>query len=187
MKNLLRISLVVVGLVSIACDPYDDVSGGTPNVVAAGAANVIDGVDAVEGTGASNVWTVAGVPCGGITDAANVVQNPNQFDNSYFYVTFDRQIDGALVQSSVTDCTPATGSTLTITPAPSGGNIWYTCYTPSSGTSAEGGSIVVYQAPPGGSEGWADFTYLPSATYHIAGTVAGQTIDVTVTPGAGCT
>lgn len=185
MKNFKWMSLVVLALVAVACDPYEDVASGTPNIVGAGAANVVDGVDAVEGTAAGDAWTVAGVPCGNVTDSHDVVLNPGAFDNSYFYVTLDRQIDGGLVQTSVTDCTPVAGS-IAVTPAPAAGNAWYACYTPSSGSPNQGGSIMVYQAAAGGSEGWADFTYLPSATYQITGTVAGRAINVTVTPGTGC-
>ena len=89
MKNIKLLSLVVLALGVVACDPYDDTKGGTPNVVGAGAANAIDGVDAVEGTVSGEAWTVAGVTCGGVLDADDVVVNPGAFDNSYFYVTLE--------------------------------------------------------------------------------------------------
>jgi hypothetical protein len=183
MRNFHLLTLVAVALLAVACDPYDDVKGGTPNVVGVGAANTLDGMDAVEGTAAAAGWTVAGATCGGVTDADDNVVNAGAFDQSYFYITLDRQIDGALVQTSVTDCTPVAG-TLTIDPAPAAGNSWYTCYSPASPSPDQGGSIVVYQAAAGGSDGWHDFEYLPAATYTIVGTVAGQSINVTVTPDA---
>jgi hypothetical protein len=183
MKNIKLLSLVVLALGAVACDPYDDEEGGTPNIVTAGAANIPDGVDAVVGAAAGDAWTVADVPCGGVVDDDDVVQNPGAFDNSYFYVTFDRQIDGSLVQTGVDDCTPVAGS-LTITPAPASGLSWYTCYSPSSGSPNEGGSIVIYQAAEGGSSGWGEFEYLPQATYTVVGEVAGRAINLTVTPDA---
>lgn len=189
MRNFHLLTLVAVALLAVACDPYDDVKGGTPNVIGAGAANTFDGLDPVEAVQAATGWTVAGVGCGGAVDphgpgaADDEVLNPGLLDLSYFYITLDRQIDGALVQTSVTDCTPVAGS-LTISPAPAAGSSWYTCYSPASPSPDQGGSIVVYQGAAGGSDGWHDFEYLPPQTYTVVGTVAGQSINVTVTPDA---
>lgn len=181
MRTSHLLSLAAVALLAVACDPYDDVKGGTPNVVGVGAANTIDGMEPVEGTAAATGWTVAGATCGSVEDDDHAIVNPGALDQSYFYITLDRQIDGALVQSALDNCTPVAG-TLTVTPAPAAGNAWYTCYSPASPSPDQGGSIVVYQAAEGGSTGWADFEYLPAATYAITGTVAGQAINVTVTP-----
>jgi hypothetical protein len=181
MKTIRLLSLVLLAAASVACDPYDDVKTGTPEIITVIAANSIDGVDPVLGTSGDAGWTVTGATCGGVLDDADAVVNPGAFDQSYFVIVFDRQVDGALIQSDPVDCTPAPTS-VTITPAPATGNAWYTCYNPSAGTGDWGGSIVVYQAAEGGSNGWGDFEYLPSDTYTITGNVAGRQIDVTVAP-----
>ena len=99
-------------------------------------------------------------------------------DQKEIFITFDRQVDGALVQASPTDCTPAAGW-LTVTPAAPAGFAWYSCYSPSSPKASEGGSVVVYQAADTGSEGWSNAEFVDGTVgLHSAGTVAGRAIDV---------
>lgn len=181
MKNLKWMSLALVAVFAVACDPYEDEKTGTPNIVTVMATNPIEGLDAVLGTASGEAWTVANVPCGAV--------EAGQLDNSLFFIVLDRQVDGALVQVDTADCTPAPAS-LTITPAAPAGRTWYTCYSPASATPDSGGSIVVFQGAEGGLDAWSDaaldplWLYLPAATYDINGSVAGRTIDVTITPDA---
>lgn len=181
MKNLKWLSLALVAVFAAACDPYDDEKTGTPSIVTVIASNPYELLDPVLGTASGEAWTVADVPCGTIA--------AGELDNSVFFIVLDRQVDGALVQAALTDCTPAPAS-LTITPAAAAGNAWYTCYSPASATPDSGGSIVVFQGAEGGLDGWTDsaheplWLYLPAATYEINGTIAGRLIDVTITPDA---
>lgn len=194
MKTINWMSLIAVAALAVACDPYTDAKKGTPNIAAVTAANTADGATAVVGAPAGAAWTVTGNSCGTLqVSATSPILNPGQFDVTAFFITFDRQIDGGLVQTSLTDCTP-TGGWLTVTPAAPAGFTWYSCYTPSSPQSREGGSVVVYQAPAAvpasagppaveavlASSGWGDAVYIDNAPIHITGTVAGRVIDVNV-------
>jgi hypothetical protein len=180
MKNTKWLSLVAVAALAVACDPYSDAKKGSPQVVAVTAANLADGVDAIPATEASGAWSVAGATCGSVTDENDAVVNDGQFDLKTVFITFDRQVDGALVQTSLTDCAPAAGW-LTVTPVAPAGSAWYSCYSPSSPSAAEGGSVVVYLGPAAGSGGWEDAEFISgSAPVHITGTVGGRAIDVTM-------
>ncbi|WP_242338337.1 MULTISPECIES: hypothetical protein [Anaeromyxobacter] len=179
MKNTKWLSLVAVAALAVACDPYSDAKKGSPQIVAVTAANLAGGADAVSADRTGEAWSSAGT-CGGILDKDKAVVNPGQFDATTIFVTFDRQVDGGLVQTSLTDCTPAAGW-LTVTPAAPAGSAWYSCYSPSSPSAAEGGSVVVYLGPAAGSDGWGDAEFIDgSAPVHITGTVAGRAIDVTL-------
>jgi hypothetical protein len=179
MKTINWLSLVVLAALAVGCDPYTSAQGGTPNIVAVTGADFIDGATAIEATEASGVWTFGGtaaLTCGDTT----IGNTAGFFDQKEIFITFDRQVSGALVQTSPTDCTPAAGW-LTVTPAaPNGaGFVWYSCYSPSSPKASEGGSVVVYLAADTGSSGWANAEFVAGTVgLHITGTVAGRAIDV---------
>jgi hypothetical protein len=187
----------------VACDPYDDVRGGTPQIASVTAADV-GGGRGVPGTrdATTGAWTVD-MNCANLCEVYNDKTTPD--DNDLFgseytdlteiivWVTFDRQINGNAVQTALDDCTPA-GGWLTAEPAAPSGESWFSCYAPSSAQPTEGGSAVLFTAatPAAGAHvtNWGDnFTAPPAGQMRFTGNVAGRDIDVTVnridpTPGS---
>lgn len=195
MKKINWLFLVVLASVAAGCDPYDDVTtGGTPVLLSATAADTTNGVaySAVASGGTVTIditcEAVADNLCAGIdpTDPdADELSDLTDLSDISVFITFDRQVDGGLVQATLTDCTPKDGW-LSVTPTAAAGEGWYSCYTPSSPTEVEGGSVVVFAAdvPAAGAtvDGWSDAVALPAAPQPITitGTVAGQAVNVTL-------
>jgi hypothetical protein len=171
-----RASIVLGALLALgvaACDPYEDEKGGTPTVV---------GVTLTEGHVPSNAeppaagaaWSVTGED-----SAQNVV-----------FVAANKSLDGASIQTSPADCTPAGGWLTATGPAitcEAGTPTWYTCYQPASPTPEQGGSIAIFQScdPISTDGGWFDVAELaPSSTYTFTGTVqdrGGNPLEINVT------
>jgi hypothetical protein len=200
MKNIKWLSLVVLALGAVACDPYDDAKSGTPNLLSVTAADFGGGAgfsttgdtDSVSADGTATL----DITCADICEAFHVdpadgadSDDPSDFTDLTelaIFVTFDRQFDGDAVQSTLSNCSP-TGGWLTVTPTAAAGEGWYSCYSPSSGSPDEGGSVVVFNggAPVGEDStiaGWDEFEPLAAAPAPIVltGTVAGRTLNVTV-------
>jgi hypothetical protein len=170
------LSIPALALALTACDPYEDENRDPPRILHAFTSNA---VGATEGTEAGGAWTIAGVPGG------CAVPDDNQ---PVVWVTFNKLLNGATIQTDPTSCVPA-GNWLAVTPAAGAGNAWYTCYSPGSPTESDGGSVVIYQGPAAGSDGWADAVALPAGTYTFAGTVQDKQgnaapINVTMTSAA---
>ncbi len=106
---------------------------------------------------------------------------PTVFARNVFAIQFNKPMDGASIQASPTDCTPAAGG-LTVAPAAIAPEAWYTCYYPSSVVTGTGAAVYVVRT--------ADQTKLTIATldavtdYTITGSVRdqqGQSLAVNVT------
>jgi hypothetical protein len=121
-------------------------------------------------------------------------------DASVIYVKMNKLLDGASIQATPQSCAPANGwITATKNGADDTAN-WFSCYSPSTATEAEGSSIVLYRGVdvstgPSG-DGW--FVQSDSASksevnaYTVAGTVQDKqgnpvaiNIAYTVDPDAG--
>ena len=176
-----RASIVLGALLALgisACDPYEDENGGAPAIIGV---TLSEGSTATEVTqaDATGAWAISGED-----SAQNVL-----------FVLTNTLLDGASIQTSPSDCTPA-GNWLTVTgPAltcETGTPAWYTCYVPSSPQPGQGGSIAVFQSceAPSLDGGWFDIGELaPSSTYRFTGEVRGGNgaalpIDVTVNTAA---
>ena len=146
MKNIKWMSLALVAVFAVACDPYDDAKGGTPQVRSIFASSQGDLVEATPAATAG-AWIIedAGSFCRAATTGTNPLPEVVTATQPLIFVALDRQMDPTAVQSSVDDCTP-TGGWLTGTPAPAD-MTWYACYSPASPTPAEGASIVLFLAP----------------------------------------
>lgn len=68
--------------------------------------------------------------------------NPTVFARNVFAIQLNKPMDGASIQATLTDCTPAAGG-LTVTPGVVPPEAWYTCYYPSSTVVGTGASIWV--------------------------------------------
>lgn len=191
MKRILMVSFLAASVV--ACDPYGsyDFKTGTPNIQTVAMLSHGSGLG-FSGTVSSGAWTVdAG--CAAVCAQIGSGENPlDYFDpgleaapmsNVVMFVVFDRQIDGAAVQTALDDCTPSSdwlnvsGATL------AAGDVWQSCYSPGSPTDVEGGSAVLF-VNAGATDGWAGSADLPDPTTApdvvFTGTVAGATINVTL-------
>jgi hypothetical protein len=189
-----------VGAVALiaACDPYDDENTGTPQVLSVFASN---SGEAFEGTGdLQNGFTV--VTPSTCTPADGADPEETVADASVIYVKFNKLLDGASIQATPASCVPAnnwlTDATTSTVADPTVD--WFSCYNPSSPTSSEGASVIIYPGADvtGGvaGEGW--FTgALPANTseaivYTLTGTIADKQgnqipldITFTVNPDAG--
>jgi len=194
MKRILTMSLLAASVV--ACDPYSDYSfkSGTPNIKTVSLLSHGSGLG-FSGAASGSDWTMD-VGCAAICAAIGSGQDPiadGYFDpdvesapmtNVVLFVTFDRQIDGAAVQTALDDCTPAGDWLAVAGPALAVGDIWQSCYSPSSPTDVEGGSAVLF-ANTGAAAGWglsgelADPAVDPT-DYVFTGTLAGATVNVTL-------
>jgi hypothetical protein len=140
------VGVAAVAAVLAGCDPYSKATTAPPSVAAVTATS---GTDATTGSkvAGTEAWTIDGAATtcagAGATSAVSAAQ-------PIVFVTFNKQMNPATVQTSVTDCTPTNGwlkvtqpdGTTPVT-IPSG-TAWYSCYTPSSPTAAEGGSAVIF-------------------------------------------
>jgi len=192
MKRILMMSLLAASVV--ACDPYSsyEFKSGTPAIKTVSLLSHGSGLG-FSGTASGAAWTMD-VGCAALCAVVGSGTDPlTYFDpdvesapmtNVVLFVTFDRQIDGAAVQTALDDCTP-TGDWLGVAgPALAAGDVWQSCYSPGSATDVEGGSAVVF-ANAGAADGWggsgelADPAVNP-ADYVFTGTVAGATVNVTL-------
>lgn len=191
--NNVKLLTLAIAVLAVACDPYSKVPGGAASVAVVSATSGsrdADGVP-VDATAAGGVYTIeAASTC---TPPSGATPFSVGADQSLVFVWFDRQIDGATVQTSLTDCTPV-GSWLTASPAAPAGSSWYSCYYPTSPAPYLGGAIVMFQAPEGGVGGWGGFTAVPAdndayTTFSLSGslltTYAVDRIDVHVAPNPG--
>src|SRR5690242_9496185 len=152
MTNIRRLMVGVAAVTAVlaGCDPYSKASTAPPSVVSVTATS---GADATTGTQASpGVWTIEGATSS-CTPGVGV-----ELGQPIVFVTFNKQMDPTSIQTSVSDCTPAaswlkvteqagTDVTGTLKDIDDNPLEWFSCYTPSSPTSAEGGSAVLFLAP----------------------------------------
>jgi hypothetical protein len=195
------LTLGVVALLAIACDPYEATNEDPPSVVAVTATQTVDG-DLVPASGAEvtpGVWNVE-VPSVCTAGESAALQTA-------LFVIFNKVMDGRTVQTYAETnestptapkfewfCDPFEGwlqTALTSGPAFPAGGQWYSCYNPSSAVPGEGASVVLYHAPTRDvsdpdptnwvdfSTGWGDAEEIPSSTtigtvYRFTGTIKDQ-------------
>jgi hypothetical protein len=160
------------------------VAGGTARIVDAGVSGTAwsQGASASAATPGVQTWSI---PICTVTDKTTGAVS---LSGSVINLIFNKQLDGAAIQTTPSDCTPA-GGWLTVTPSAPAGSTWYSCYSPSAPAANLGGSVIVYLAPTAPvSTGWADAATLAMTDLpiNLAGKVAGESIDVTVTLGTAC-
>jgi len=201
MRNLTKCLLVTLTAATVTlngCDSFEDPIGGSPAVITAGFTVVdADGNHIpFDGTGSGSTWTVPTI--GGICDDTGAPGAPG-----FFFVKFNKLLDGYAIQTDPTDCTPVAALGLTFNPPAPAGSTWYACYNPQSPNPNEGASVVIYQAPSATlaippSAGWVDAAPIPASgialtDINVAGTAhdkdgAAASFDVTGTilpdPGA---
>ncbi len=131
---------VAVALVAAGCDPYPSKNRAKPEVLAVFAS---DGATVVDGQLSGGTWTLA-LPSFSPAPSTVAAQQP------VIIVKTNKLLDGSTIQTtdqttnSDGDCTPKDGW-LGVSPAPAAGNVWYSCYDPSSPTTLAGSSIVLFQ------------------------------------------
>jgi len=187
MRNLTKWLLVTLTAATVVtgCDSFDDAVGGSPAVISVGFS--LDGAP-FDGTGSGSTWTIPTV--GSVCDDASATVGSQGF----FFVKFNKLLDGFSIQTDPTNCTPVAALNLVITPAAPAGSSWYACYNPQSPSPDEGASVVIYQAPTATltippSGGWIDATPIPGSgtavtVVHATGTIhdkggAAASFDVT--------
>lgn len=160
-KKLSWIAALVATAALTGCDPYDDTAGGTPRILSvfASTGSGDGGEAAVEGTlEGDGSYTLDGVDAG----------------PTVIFIKTNKLLDGASIQTTPTSCVPAAGIALQIGGAPAPAD-WYACYVPSSGTAAEGASVVIYQgediAPGVGGHGYFEAANLSAGTHAISGVI----------------
>lgn len=153
MKTLTKLALTLIAVAGLqACDPYDDENEGPPSVAGALAT---DGAAAVEGTATGTSWTIAGAPSGTVI---------------FVKANAGKLLDGASIQTTDTDCTPA-NDWLSVNGVTAVG--WSTCYYPQSPASFEGASVVIYPGPSiTDLDSWFGLTELVPGIFNLAGTVS---------------
>ena len=146
MRNLWWLGVVAA---VAACDPYDKEVGGQPSIlgVFASGGNSNDGVLAEEDAtgGGAAPWDVTSTSvCTAAVPADSVPQRVKP-DAGVIFVKVNKLLDGASIQTTPDSCVPA-NSWLTVTrDGVPDAAAWFTCYNPSTATSAEGSSIVIYR------------------------------------------
>ncbi|MFT3913841.1 MAG: hypothetical protein QM704_06945 [Anaeromyxobacteraceae bacterium] len=167
MKKTL-ITLAVLGLAAVGCDPYKDPPSGTPAVISAvitgrnaGLEDLVFGWDPnyvgpYNGTLSGDTWTnfLNGDETTPAADRHGPTRSPSAATYGRILVfTTNRLLDGASVEQTPNSCLPVTsanwtftgtGPTALATAFPTGS--WYTCYYPSSPTDTIGASVYVYYA-----------------------------------------
>lgn len=179
------ITLAVLGLAAVACDPYKDPPSGTPAVISAvitgrnaGLENVIFGwpataVGPYDGALSGDTWT-------NFANADGHGPTPSPTASSYGRIlvfTTNRLLDGASVEQTPNSCLPVTSANWTFT-VPAGhptNGAWYTCYYPSSPTDTIGASVFVYYSStaPGPSTAAIPIRAgrMVAGAYSVSGTV----------------
>ncbi|HSD19226.1 MAG TPA: hypothetical protein VLC54_04275 [Anaeromyxobacter sp.] len=156
MKSIRSLWWLGVVAAVAACDPYDPEVGGQPKVLSvfASGGNSNDGVLAEEDAtgGGTDPWDVtstsvctAAVPDDPATADDESVPQRVKPDAGVIFVKVNKLLDGASIQTTPDSCVPA-NSWLTVTrDGVPDAAAWFTCYNPSTATSAEGSSIVIYR------------------------------------------
>lgn len=154
-----------VGAVALiaACDPYDDENKSPPSIISTFASNQSD---VSEGELVNGVWTMrsssvcapAHLTDAGVVPRGDSVAAKTVGDIPVIFVKTNKLLDGSSIQTDWDDCTPAQRNGapwITVTRVVgtteetiANADGWFTCYNPSSPTSSEGASIIIY---PGGN------------------------------------
>lgn len=152
MKTLTKLALTLIAVAGLqACDPYEDENKGVPSVI-----NVIssDSGTAYEGTNTGTSWTIS-------TPSAFVL---------FVKVNAGKLLDGASIQATTDDCTPA-NDWLSVNGAGPGN--WMSCYYPQSPAGFEGASVVLYPGPSISTvDSWFSLSELEPGIFNLAGTVS---------------
>ena len=157
MKSIRNLWWLGVVAAVAACDPYDDEVGGQPailGVFASGGSSDLGVLTEEDATGGGTVpWdiTTTSVCSAAVPDKPTTLDvdesEPQRVkpDAGVIFVKVNKLLDGASIQTTPDSCVPA-NSWLTVTrDGVPDAAAWFTCYNPSTATSAEGSSIVIYR------------------------------------------
>lgn len=184
------ITLAVLALAAVACDPYKDPPSGTPAVISAvitgrnaGLENLLfagwpdNSVGPYDGELVGDTWTNFAN-----ADGHGATRSPSGTTGRILVFTTNRLLDGASVEQTPNSCLQVaaanwsitgTGPTALAAANPTG--VWYTCYYPSSPTDTIGASVYVYfsTTAPGPSTAAIPIRAgrMVVGTYAISGTV----------------
>jgi hypothetical protein len=174
MKLSVSKTILILGALVAACDPYDDESNPTPRIteVVSVAGESVDPTDPEAGYEAAHSYAVTEAPA----DANTPWEIAGDSGHSALFVKTNVLLRGTTVQTTDSDCTPAAGwLQVNGAAAPAG---WMSCYNPASPTPNERSSIVIYQGatPTGGpaGKGWFTQAAVPAAFNHLTGTVTSK-------------
>lgn len=171
MNTRIIIVALTAAALTAACDPYDKVPGGGAQIVSVftSQSGQLGGPAlTINASNTAGTWALP-IPtdCSG---GAIAERNP------LIFVAFSRLVNGASIQASAVDCTPA-NNWLTVTGAAGTGNTWYSCYNPQSTVPGETSYAVIFAAPTGGANGWGDPAALDGATTNTPYTFRGNVLD----------
>jgi hypothetical protein len=208
-------ALAVSAALVVACDPYEKAVGGTPaitSIISTQTGSLSGNSPAVNATlDSTGTWQLplqtwcgrrcsvtkattctassdcpTGEKCVPSTDAGDIsTTNPSLDTVSLIFIGFNQLMDGASIQASSNDCTPAGGWLQAAPVAPAAPlpatESWYTCYSPQSTIPGEFSYIVLFPAttPTAASpvpvSGFSDAVALDGATtngvYSFSGSV----------------
>lgn len=178
MNRILVGVLAGAGLLTASCNPFPEATKGSPQIVRALV------FDSAPGDGQDPVSEAV------LTGGTYLVSNAYQGSYGFTYagaarpgkrvglaveVEFNKPLDGATVQATPADCTPALGS-FTF-PTAAAGEAWYACYNPGNPDVTVGGTIIFFksQTTPASRKNDPRIAVYEAATqYHITGTVKDQ-------------
>ncbi len=162
-------------LAALGCNPYSPGNPAPPQIQAVFATN---GAVAIDGSLGGGTWTVA-IPSNVMPGKPPAADTISAVEPVIFVAT-NKVLDGSTIETVPgSDCTPKDGW---LSAPPIAGSVWYSCYDPSSPTSLQGSSIVLFASPspisPARGAGWFDLAALPGSdtgvTYSLSGNVADQ-------------
>lgn len=171
-------------MVGAACNPYPSPTKGPPQVVR------VVAFDSAPGDGQDAPATVD-TPTAGSYFFNNVSQGSYGYNYAFsvnapkrfgaaIEVQFNKPLDGASVQATSANCTPAAGAftfdTVPTSALPAG-EAWYVCYNPGNPDVTVGGSIVIFKgqtAPASRMNDPRHARYEAATNYHVTGTVRDQ-------------
>jgi hypothetical protein len=204
MKSIRNLWWLGVVAAVAACDPYDDEIGGQPailGVFASGGSSDLGVLTEEDATGGGTApWdiTTTSVCTAAVADDPETPANDSEPqrvkpDAGVIFVKVNKLLDGASIQTTPDSCVPA-NSWLTVTrDGVPDASAWFTCYNPSTATSAEGSSIVIYRgeniSPGFSGDLWLDQANDAGTTtsvvdYVLTGEVKdkqGNPVDVNIT------
>ncbi len=178
--NRLIVGALAVALAAAACDPYASENKDAPYIAAVFATDgdATNGAFAVDGTGSGSTWTIADIPSTCFPDPATPSTGTVLADAYAIFVTANKLLSGASIETTAGSCIPA-GNWLTATTPPTGQS-WFTCYYPSSPSVDLGGSVVIFKtAAYTDTDSWNAVATLEgdpfvTITYTMSGSVSDQ-------------
>lgn len=175
MNTRISILALTAAVLTVACDPFDKVPGGTAQIVSVFSTQpgqLGGNALVVTGTNTAGTWNV-GIPT--VCDAGAVSAS-----NPLLFVAFSRLMSGASIQTAANNCAPAS-NWLTATGALPAGTGWNTCYNPQSTVPGETSYVVIFPAATPGAgtfvSGWDEAVPLDGGPANVPYTFRGTVND----------